>query len=257
MAGQARASSTNRWPGGCFRRPVGARQVLLRGRQRRDQRRDRRRDPRRQDTTASTRRCLTRSTIRPSARHGRGCRRRADDRGSRGARSGDPLRRRGCGPGSADLLLRHAATTTVATSLGTQRIVASLTVIFAGLALRAVGGRPVFGARLRGVAADAGDRHPHGARREAPTGRRTGHAQRLRPGRDWACRRDRGGRRRRAPDQDAALRSTARSTRSSTSPFRRCFLSLRHSPASFRRRGRPESTRFEPFAPTEWIAAQR
>ena len=45
--------------------------------------------------------------------------------------------------------------TNVATSLGTQRIVASLTAIFAGAGVRDVGGRPVFGAGVRGVAADA------------------------------------------------------------------------------------------------------
>ena len=57
--------------------------------------------------------------------------------------------------------------TNVAQSLGAQRIVASLTTIFAGAGAGALRRRPLLGARLRRVAADAGDRHPDGARRAA------------------------------------------------------------------------------------------
>ena len=152
--------------------------ILMRGRERRHQERDRRRHPRRQDQRperAGARRDLLSDAAARPARHER---RRADR----------PAIRRRCRRSiraavaavDKDQPISFFATleTNVATSLGAQRIVASLTAIFAGAGVRDVGGRALLGAGLRRVAADGGDRDPHGARRAVGAGRRPDHAQR-------------------------------------------------------------------------------
>ena len=165
-------------------RRIGARQGAAARPRRRDTRRDRRRDSRRQDQRAQ--RAGARRDLLPDApaRPARHERRRAHRRAIR-RRCRRSIR---AAVAAVDKDQPISFFATLETNIAQQpRRAAHRRVADGDLrrpGARAVGGRAVFGARLRRVAADVGDRHPHGARRAAGAGDRPGHAQRAAAGRD-------------------------------------------------------------------------
>ena len=194
--------------------------TLLRGRDAEVEERDRRRDSRRQDERAE-RAGAGRDLLSGASA--------ADEPGMNviARTDGDPaalqaIIRAAVAAVDKDQPISFFATleTNVATSLGAQRIVASLTDDLRGAGVRDVGGGALFSAGVRGVAADRGNRDPDGAGGAVGTGDPPDHAQR--PG---------------AGGDRTGAGSRRRGRRRATSSRRCCSTSVRSSPGLRRRRG--------------------